>query len=60
MKKNIGRSFLSLGIVFLLVGLVQQNFTLSFTSGAFNIGVIFCLSGIVSILLEKKSQKAGN
>jgi hypothetical protein len=58
MKSNIGHSFLSLGIIFLIGGLVQQDFALSFTSGSFNIGVIFCLSGTFSILAEKKSKKA--
>jgi len=56
MKKNIGRSFLSLGVVFLIIGFVQQDFTLSFKSGSFNLGVIFCLSGIVSSILEKKNN----
>ena len=32
--------------IFLVIGLVQQNFALNFESGMFNMGVIFCLSGL--------------
>ena len=40
-KKDIARLFLLVGVVFLIIGLVQQNFLLTFKSGLFNLGVIF-------------------
>ena len=57
MKKNTDKAFLSIGIIFLIVGFVQQDFTISFKSGLFNIGVIFTLSGLAAIALEKKRNQ---
>ena len=54
MKKQIGSSFLSLGLVFLIIGFVQQDMTFSFESGMFNLGIIFVLSGLVAKAVEKK------
>ena len=56
MNKNIENTFLSIGIIFLIAGFVQQDFSLSFESGLFNLGVIFTLSGIVSVIIKKKSK----
>jgi len=56
-KRNIGPSFLVLGLVFLAIGFVQQRFSLSFESGFFNMGVIFTLSGSVASALNRKSKK---
>jgi len=56
MKKNVGRSFLGLGLVFLVIGFVQQDMTLSFESGMFNLGLIFTLSGLVAMVLEKRRK----
>jgi hypothetical protein len=53
MKKKLGRTFIIPGTVFLVIGLVQQEFTLSFKSGMFNLGIIFVLSGIVANILHK-------
>jgi hypothetical protein len=58
MKKTIGPSFLVLGLVFLTIGFVQQEFSLSFESGFFNLGVIFALSGIVASALNRRSHKS--
>ena len=55
LKRNAPASFLAIGIVFLLIGLVQQGFTLSFDSGFFTMGVIFTLSGLVATALSRKS-----
>ena len=44
-----------MGLVFLLIGFVQQDFTLSFDSGFFNLGVIFTLSGLAGIALNRRS-----
>ena len=55
LKKTAPVSFLTLGIVFLIIGFVQQNFTFSFTSGLFNLGLIFTLSGLVATYLSRKS-----
>ena len=56
MKKSIGPGFLSLGLVFLVIGFVQQDFSLSFESGFFNLGIIFVLSGAVATVLDRRSQ----
>lgn len=44
-----------IGLVFLLIGFVQQDLTFSFESGLFNLGVIFTLSGLAAVALRKKS-----
>jgi len=46
---------LTIGIVFLVIGFVQQGFTFSFESGFFSLGVMFTLSGLVASALRKKS-----
>ena len=48
-------SILTIGIIFLLIGFVQQGFTFSFDSGMFSMGVIFTLSGLVASALRRKS-----
>ena len=58
MNRTLGRSLLALGLVFLVLGLVQQGFTLSFESGFFNLGLIFALSGIVASALYRRSAKS--
>jgi hypothetical protein len=55
LKKVAPASFLTLGIVFLIIGFVQQSFTFSFDSGMFNLGVIFTLSGLAASVLRRKS-----
>jgi len=57
MKKTAGPGLLALGLVFLAIGFVQQDFSLSFESGFFNLGIIFTLSGIVAIALDRKAEK---
>ena len=57
MKKSIGPGFLTLGLVFLAIGFVQQGYSLSFQSGFFNLGVIFALSGLVAIALYNWQQQ---
>jgi len=54
-KKDIARLFLLVGVVFLIIGLAQQNFLLTFKSGFFNLGVIFTISGLVATAMAKKS-----
>ena len=54
-KRKAGPTFLALGFVFLGIGLVHQDFLLSFESGFFNLGVIFVLSGAVASALNRKS-----
>ena len=56
-KKIVGPTFVTLGIILLIIGFVQQEFTLSFESGMFNMGLIFFLSGLVATAIEKKIQK---
>ena len=57
-KRTIGPSLLALGLIFLVIGFVQQGFVLSFESGFFNLGVIFSLSGIVASALSQRSRKS--
>ena len=57
MKKNTGKSFLAIGIIFLIAGFVQQGFTFSFTSGMFTLGFIFTLAGLVSTKIETKPDQ---
>ena len=59
-KKFAPPSILVLGIVFLLIGFVQQGFTLSFDSGMFNLGVIFTLSGLVAYFYKRNSSDKTN
>ena len=56
-KKTIGPSMLALGLIFLVIGFVQQGFTLSFESGFFNMGLIFTLSGLVASALNNRGQQ---
>jgi hypothetical protein len=46
-KRSAPPSILTIGVVFLIIGFVQQGFTFSFTSGLFSLGFIFTLSGLV-------------
>lgn len=57
MKKTIGPSFLALGLVFLAIGFVQQEFLFSFESGFSNLGVILALSGAVASALNRRSRE---
>jgi len=54
LKRFAAPSILSIGVIFLLIGLVQQGFALNFQSGLFNLGVIFTLSGLVAAALGRK------
>ena len=55
LKRYAPPSILAIGIVFLLIGFVQQGFTFSFDSGFFSLGVIFTLSGLVVSVFRRKS-----
>ncbi len=55
-KRQVGPSFLILGLVFLVIGFVQQRFLLSFKSGLFNLGLIFTLSGAVATALNRRRK----
>ncbi len=46
-------TFIGIGVVFLVIGLVQQNFELTFESGLFNLGLIFTISGLVAWGLKR-------
>ena len=60
LKKYAPPSILVLGIVFLLIGFVQQDFTFSFDSGMFNMGIIFTLSGLVAYFSKRNSSDKTN
>ncbi|NOR83587.1 MAG: hypothetical protein GQ526_08855 [Ardenticatenales bacterium] len=55
LKQSAPAGFLTIGLIFLLIGFVQQGFTLSFDSGFFNLGLIFTLSGLAATALKRKS-----
>jgi len=57
MKKKVGPAFISIGILFLVIGFVQQGLKVSFISGMFNLGIIFFLSGLVATVIEKRNSK---
>ncbi len=48
--------FLTIGIVFLIIGFVQQGFRISFESGFFTLGLIFVLGGLVGYVLRKNKS----
>jgi len=53
-KEYAPPSLLTIGIIFLVIGFVQQGLTFSFESGFFTMGVIFTLSGLVALVLSKR------
>jgi len=55
MQRKSVTAFIGIGVVFLLFGLVQQNFELTFKSGLFNLGLIFTISGLVALGINRKS-----
>ena len=55
-KQSAPPGFLTLGIIFFIIGFVQQDFTFSFESGFFSLGVIFILSGLVAYFLQKSPK----
>ncbi len=54
MKKKVGSSFLALGIVFLIIGFIQQEMILFFESGMFHLGLMFTLGGLAAVVLDKR------
>lgn len=57
MNKKVG-TFVTIGFVFLLAGLVQQGFAFNFESGMFNLGLIFVVSGLVAMAIERRTTVA--
>jgi len=55
-RKYAPPTFLTIGVIFLVIGFVQQGYTFSFESGMFSLGVIFTLSGLVASAFGRKSQ----
>jgi len=47
-----------LGLIFLIIGFVLQDFSFSFESGLFNLGLIFTLSGLVATALSQKPDNS--
>ena len=54
-KEKAPASFLALGVIFLVVGFVQQGMVIDFSSGLFSLGFIFTLSGLVTWRMQRKS-----
>ena len=44
-----------LGLVFLVIGFVQQGYQINFESGFFNLGLFFTLGGLAAYVLRRKS-----
>jgi len=57
-KRKAGLSFMWLGLIFLIIGFVLQDFSFSFESGLFNLGLIFTLSGLVATALSQKPDNS--
>ena len=53
-NQSIPASFLTIGLVFLVIGFVQQDFQISFESGFFILGLFFVLGGTCCLRFEKK------
>ena len=58
LRKTVGPGFLAIGLIFLAIGFVQQEFSLTFESGLFNMGLIFTLSGIVASALNRRAGQS--
>ncbi len=54
-NQSISSSFLVLGLVFLVIGFVQQGYQISFESGSFNLGFFFMLGGLAAYVLRRNS-----
>lgn len=54
-NQSISFSFLALGLVFLVIGFVQQGYQISFESGFFVLGLFFVLGGLAAYVLRRKS-----
>jgi uncharacterized membrane protein len=57
-NKSLPTSFITLGIVFMILGLVQLGFSISFESGFFTLGLLFVLGGLVAFILKNRSRNA--
>lgn len=56
-KRSGLQAMLTIGIIFLIAGLVVQGFRFDFSSGMFTMGVIFTLSGLVGLYMPKSTEK---
>jgi hypothetical protein len=52
-NQSIPASFLALGLVFLVIGFIQQGYQISFESGFFILGLLFVLGGLAAYVLEE-------
>jgi hypothetical protein len=55
LKRIAPSALLTIGVVLLVIGFVQQGYTLSVESGFFTVGVILTVSGFVAFLVREKS-----
>ena len=55
--KKTGPGFIAIGLVFLIIGFVRQEFSINFESGFFILGLIFTISGLAAYVLSKRSKK---
>ena len=49
----LGKKFLTFGLIFLAAGIVTQGFRFNFESAMFNLGLIFMLSGLAALGIER-------
>ena len=57
---SLGMKFLTIGLIFLAIGIVIQRFQFNFESGMFNLGLIFTLSGLAALGIDRLKVSASS
>ena len=55
-NKSLPNSFITLGVVFLIIGFIQQEFSINFESGFFTLGLFFVVGGLAALFLNKRNK----
>lgn len=57
MNKKTINQFIYIGIIFIITGFIQQDFKFNFSSGLFNMGIIFTISGLATLVAQKSKMR---
>jgi hypothetical protein len=57
-NKSVPASFITLGVVFLILGFVQKDFLISFESGFFILGLLFLVGGFAAFILNRRKNES--